>query len=110
MIAVRDHTDQFGDAQPVVVTFAHDASRLSAYRDHLELPFPVLADADRALYRMLGAPGMVSARTFPQFGHNYNAVSRAVMSVELAEMQLAASQTRAVARGGPAFSSMVILR
>jgi len=33
----------------------------------------------RDLYRMLGAPGNVGARTFPQFGHNYNAVSRAVM-------------------------------
>ncbi len=33
----------------------------------------------RSLYEMLGAPGRVSARTFPQFGHNYNAVSRAVM-------------------------------
>ena len=33
----------------------------------------------RSLYEMLGAPGRVSARTFPQFGHNYNAVSRGVM-------------------------------
>ena len=29
------------------------------------------------LCRMLGAPGRVSARTFPQFGRNRNAVSRA---------------------------------
>ena len=33
----------------------------------------------RGLYRMLGAPGNVAARSFPRFGHNYNAVSRAVM-------------------------------
>ena len=44
----------------------------------LELEQKGLPDL-RSLYEMLGAPGLVSARTFPQFGHNYNAVSRAVM-------------------------------
>ncbi len=55
MIAVRDHLDQLGDALPVVVTFTDDVSRLAAYRDHLEVEFPVLADVDRVLYDLLGA-------------------------------------------------------
>lgn len=54
MIAVRDHLDQFGDATVAVVTFAEPA-RLAAYRIHLGLPFDVLADPDRELYRLLGA-------------------------------------------------------
>ena len=54
MIAVRDHLDQFGDARIAVVTFAaHE--RLAAYRRHLRLPFDVVADTDRTLYRLLGA-------------------------------------------------------
>lgn len=53
MIAVRDHLDQFGDATIAVVTFA-DPTRLAAYRAHLQLPFAVLADPDRTLYRSLG--------------------------------------------------------
>lgn len=43
----------FGDAVVVVVTFAEPA-RLAAYRDHLAVPFPLLADPDRTLYRLLG--------------------------------------------------------
>ena len=31
------------------------------------------------LYALLGADGLVAARVFPQFGHNYNSVSRTVM-------------------------------
>jgi hypothetical protein len=54
VIAVRDHLDQFGDAVVAVVTFAAP-ERLAAYRDHLALPFPVLTDPERALYRILGA-------------------------------------------------------
>ena len=54
MLAVRDHLDQFGDATIAVVTFA-DPARLAAYRDHLDLPFPILTDPDRALYRAVGA-------------------------------------------------------
>jgi hypothetical protein len=33
----------------------------------------------KTLYDLLGAPGNVMAKTFPQFGHNYNQVSREVM-------------------------------
>ena len=54
MIAVRDHFDQFGDSNIAVVTFAA-TERLAAYRTHLELPFDVVADTDRTLYRLLGA-------------------------------------------------------
>lgn len=54
MLAVRDHLDQFGDATLAVVTFA-DPTRLAAYRDHLGIPFPILSDPDRALYRAVGA-------------------------------------------------------
>jgi AhpC/TSA antioxidant enzyme len=54
VIAVRDHLDQFGDARIAVVTFA-SAERLAAYRAHLRLPFDVVADTDRTLYRLLGA-------------------------------------------------------
>ncbi|MEO6159081.1 MAG: AhpC/TSA family protein [Ilumatobacteraceae bacterium] len=54
MIAVRDHLDEFGDARVAVVTFAAP-ERLAAYRLHLEVPFDVVADVDRVLYRLLGA-------------------------------------------------------
>ena len=43
-----------GRANIVVVTFAAP-ERLAAYRAHLELPFDVVADTDRTLYRLLGA-------------------------------------------------------
>ena len=55
MIAVRDHLDQLGDVLPVVVTFTDDPRRLAAYRTHLQVDFPVLADVDRGLYTLLGA-------------------------------------------------------
>ena len=54
MIAVRDHLDRFGDATIAVVTFAAP-ERLAAHREHLRVPFALLADADRTLYRLLGA-------------------------------------------------------
>lgn len=54
MIAVRDHLDRFGDATIVVVTFAAP-ERLAAYRDHLGVPFSILADVHRTLYQLLGA-------------------------------------------------------
>ncbi len=54
MIAVRDRLADFGDAAVVVVTFT-DPARLAAYRDHLELPFDVVTDVDRQMYRLLGA-------------------------------------------------------
>jgi len=55
VIAVRDHLDQLGDTLPVVIMFADDPSRLAAYRTYLDLEFPVVADVDRTLYRLLGA-------------------------------------------------------
>jgi hypothetical protein len=55
VIAVRDHLEQLGDALPVVVTFTDDPQRLAAYREHLDIGFPVLADVDRVLYDLLGA-------------------------------------------------------
>jgi len=55
VIAVRDHLDQLSDALPVVVTFTDDPRRLAAYREHLAIEFPVLADVDRVLYDLLGA-------------------------------------------------------
>lgn len=53
MLAVRDHLEQFGDARIVVVTFAAQA-RLAAYREHLALPFPIVADPQLQLYAALG--------------------------------------------------------
>ncbi len=51
---MREHLDRFGDAVVAVVTFAsHD--RLGAYRSHLQLPFAVLSDPQRTLYRLAGA-------------------------------------------------------
>jgi hypothetical protein len=55
VIAVRDHLDQLGDALPVVITFTGDPTRLVAYRSHLDVSFPVVADVDRVLYRRFGA-------------------------------------------------------
>lgn len=40
---------------PVVVTFSDDVDRLVAYRDHLGIEFPLLADPDRTLYDAIGA-------------------------------------------------------
>lgn len=66
MIAVRDHLDQFGDATIVVVTFAAP-ELLAAYRDHLAIPFAIVTDVDRRLYRLLGA-GLGSNRQIWSFG------------------------------------------
>ncbi len=54
MITVRDHLEQFGDAEIVVVTFAAP-QRLAAHRDHLAVPFTIVADVDRRCYALLGA-------------------------------------------------------
>ncbi len=54
MIVVRDHLVQFGDAAIVIVTFAAP-ERLAAHRDHLAIPFTIVTDVDRRLYRLLGA-------------------------------------------------------
>ena len=47
---MRDRHDDFGDAAIAAVTFAAP-EYLGAHRAHLELPFPVLADPDRHVYR-----------------------------------------------------------
>lgn len=52
---MREHIDRIGDALPVVVTFSGDPGRLGAYREQLGVEFPVVADVDRELYRLLGA-------------------------------------------------------
>ena len=66
---MRDHFAPPGDDReasisPVVITFAHDPARLAAYRRHLRVDIPVLADADRALYRLLGATRVPYARVW----------------------------------------------
>lgn len=47
---MRDQLDRFGDAHIAAVTFANQ-ERLAAHREHLGLPFPLLADPDRSIYR-----------------------------------------------------------
>ncbi len=47
---MRDRLDEFGDTTVVAVTFSEQGD-LTAHRRHLDLPFPLLADPDRALYR-----------------------------------------------------------
>ena len=51
---MRDQRESFGDAEIVVVTFAA-RERLAAYREHLAVPFTIVTDADRRIYRALGA-------------------------------------------------------
>ncbi len=51
---MREHLDQFADAEIVVVTFA-DPARLAAQRAHLGVPFTYVSDVDRRLYALLGA-------------------------------------------------------
>ncbi len=54
MLAVREHSAQFGDATIVIVTFAAP-ERLAGHREQLDIPFTVVADSGRHLYRLLGA-------------------------------------------------------
>jgi hypothetical protein len=54
VIAVRDQLDAFADATVAVVTFA-EPDRLTVYRAHLDIPFPILSDPTRKLYELLGA-------------------------------------------------------
>jgi hypothetical protein len=54
VLAVRDQIGQFGDAVVAVITFAAP-ERLAAYRQHLDIDFPVLSDVDRSLYGLVGA-------------------------------------------------------
>ncbi|MEX2031555.1 MAG: peroxiredoxin-like family protein [Dehalococcoidia bacterium] len=53
LLALRDHVERFGDATIAVVTFS-DVERLAAYRSALALPFAVLSDSDRSVYRRYG--------------------------------------------------------
>lgn len=50
---MRDHLDDLGDTAVAAVTFA-DTGRAAAHREHLDLPFPLLADPERAVYRRFG--------------------------------------------------------
>ena len=52
---MRDHHDQMPNMLPVVVTFTDDVGRLAAYRAHLDIDFPLLADPTRSLYDLVGA-------------------------------------------------------
>ena len=50
---MRDRLDDLAGAAVAAITFA-DASRLPAHRQHLGLPFPLLADPERIVYRRFG--------------------------------------------------------
>ncbi len=50
---MREQLDRFGPVTVTAVTFA-EPERLAAHRAHLDLPFPVLADTERTLYRRFG--------------------------------------------------------
>lgn len=50
---MRDRLDRFGDTAVAVVTFGLPED-LAAHRDHLDLPFPLLADPERSVYRRFG--------------------------------------------------------
>lgn len=50
---MRDRLDDLGDAAVALVTFA-PRRVLRGYRNRLGLPFPVLSDEERAVYRAYG--------------------------------------------------------
>ncbi len=50
---MRGRIEEFGDTQVAIVTFT-DPAHLDAYRAHLDVPFPIVTDVDRRLYRALG--------------------------------------------------------
>lgn len=50
---MRDRLDDLGDAAVALVTFAPQRV-LRGYRARLGLPYPVLSDEDRAVYRAYG--------------------------------------------------------
>lgn len=50
---MRDQLSEFGASSIAAITFA-EPNALAAHRAHLELPFPILADPDRILYRQFG--------------------------------------------------------
>jgi peroxiredoxin len=61
VIAVRDHHDQLNGVLPIIVTFSDDVGRLAGYREHLAIPFPILANPDRSLYDAVGAVLLIDA-------------------------------------------------
>ncbi len=63
---MREQLDRFGPVTVAAVTFA-EPERLAAHRAHLDLPFPVLADTERTLYRRFGF-GRGSLRRIWGFG------------------------------------------
>lgn len=46
---MRDHLDHLGDTAIAVITFS-PSTELPAHRQHLALPFPLLADPSRVIY------------------------------------------------------------
>ncbi len=50
---MSERLDEFGTAEITVVTFTAP-ERLNSYVEHLGVPFPVVTDVDRELYRALG--------------------------------------------------------
>ena len=50
---MRDRLDELGDAVVVLITFTRRRN-LRGYRARLALPFPVLADESRSVYRAYG--------------------------------------------------------
>jgi len=50
---VRDRLDDLADTSIAAATFA-GVERLAAHREHLGLPFPLLADPERTVYRRFG--------------------------------------------------------
>jgi len=50
---VSERLDEFPPMRVAVVTFA-PVEQLAAHREHLDLPWPLLADPQRAVYRQFG--------------------------------------------------------
>lgn len=50
---MRDHLTDLGDVAVAVITFA-PVDDLAAHRRHLEVPFALLADPERVVYRRFG--------------------------------------------------------
>ncbi|MEM9561458.1 MAG: AhpC/TSA family protein [Actinomycetota bacterium] len=53
LVAVGAHLERLGDTAVAAIAFA-DPWRLADHHRRLELPFPLLADPDRTLYRRFG--------------------------------------------------------
>jgi len=74
---VRDRLDQFGDAAVAVITFTKpDAAR--AYRESNGVPFPILIDGDREVYRSFGLDRGTVRRVWGwRAGRRYVEIARA---------------------------------